>query len=60
MAWSVIPVRSYQRATYLLDELGLKVAWGAFAETPGAANQPTLTGAEPCDDLLILCYDHNY
>jgi hypothetical protein len=48
----------YQRAAFLLDENGLKIAWGAFANTPGAAVLPVLTGPEPCDDLVVLCYDH--
>ncbi len=48
----------FQRAAYLLDSAGLKVKWGAFADTAGAATAPLLDPLEICDELTVLCYDH--
>ena len=48
----------YQRAAYLLDADGLKIKWGVFADTPPAATVPVLDPLEACDDVEVLCYDH--
>ena len=48
----------YQRAAFRLDEDGLAIKWGVFGATAPAAIAPTLEPAEPCDDLTVICYDH--
>jgi hypothetical protein len=54
------PTPVYQRARYLLEAGGLKVRWGAFAATPGAAVAPPLGPADPCNDADVICYDHQH
>jgi hypothetical protein len=48
----------YQWAAYRLDVDGLAIKWGSFALTAGAAVQPILGPSEPCDDGVVLCYEH--
>jgi hypothetical protein len=48
----------YQRAAYRLDEDGLTIKWGVFGATAPDAIAPILGLAEPCDDLTVICYDH--
>jgi hypothetical protein len=49
----------FQRLAYRLDTAGLTIKWGNFAATQGAALPPTLLLSEPCDDAIVLCYDHS-
>jgi hypothetical protein len=49
---------AYQRAAYFLNEDGLKVAWGSFASTPGGAVLPAVSPVTPCDETVVICYDH--
>ncbi len=48
----------YQRAAYRLDEDGLTIKWGIFGANAPDATAPTLGPAELCDDLTVICYDH--
>ena len=49
----------FQRAAYRLDGDGLTVKWGNLAAAPGAAVPPVLLPGDPCDDSVVLCYDHS-
>ncbi len=51
----------YQAAAYRLDEEGLTIEWGPFAESSEAALAlaPTLGATEPCDESTVLCYNHD-
>jgi len=49
---------AYQRAAFLLDNQGLKIKWGDFADSAIGASRPTLDASEPCNDSETLCYDH--
>jgi hypothetical protein len=51
---------AYQRAAYILDSGGLKIAWGSFAATAAAAIPPALAADTPCDGVTVVCYDHTY
>jgi hypothetical protein len=51
-------IEVYQRAAYILNKDGLKVAWGPFAATPGSATLPAVSSATPCDETVVICYDH--
>jgi hypothetical protein len=48
----------FQRAAYVLDRSGLKIAWGPFAPTAVAATLPAVSSSTPCDDTDVICYDH--
>ncbi len=48
----------YQRAAYILDSSGLKIAWGPLSPTLAAATVPTLAPGAPCNDTTTLCYAH--
>ncbi len=48
----------YQRAAYLLDASGLKIAWGPLAPTLAGATAPMLAPGAPCNDTTTLCYAH--
>ncbi len=48
----------YQRAAHRLDANGLTIKWGNFATSPGGAVSPMLLITDPCDDTIVLCYDH--
>jgi hypothetical protein len=50
----------YQRAAYVLDSRGLKIAWGNFAAAASGAVLPVLFAATACDGVTIVCYDHTY
>jgi hypothetical protein len=54
----IADIEVYQRAAYILDRNGLKVAWGPFASTPGSAALPALSSVTPCDETTVICYDH--
>jgi hypothetical protein len=48
----------YQWAAYRLDVDGLAIKWGSFALSAAAAVQPIFGPSEPCDDSVVLCYEH--
>ncbi len=48
----------FQRLAYRLDASGLTIEWGNVASTAAGALPPTLLPGEPCDDTVVLCYDH--
>src|SRR5262245_19417325 len=48
----------YQWAAYILDPAtGLKIKWGAFSNTAGAAVLPTLLPSDPPDNADVVAYD---
>jgi hypothetical protein len=51
-------IEAYQRAAYLLDRSGLKIAWGPFASSAAGATLPAVTAATACDETSVICYDH--
>jgi hypothetical protein len=40
------------------DDDRLTIKWGIFGANAPDATAPTLGPAEPCDDLTVICYDH--
>jgi hypothetical protein len=50
----------YQRAAYVLDSRGLKIAWGNFAAAAPGAVLPVLFAETACDGVTVVCYDHTY
>jgi len=50
----------YQRATFLLDNDGLKIKWSDFVASRDEAIQPALSSGEACNDNNVLCYDHQH
>ena len=59
--WRDLPWGSgevFQCAAFLLDDLGLKIKWGNFAESVAGAILPYLDPGEPCNDTNVICYDH--
>lgn len=49
----------YQRAVYEIDNLGLKIKWGALSTTLDGAPVPVLAPAEACNDTTTICYNHH-
>jgi hypothetical protein len=56
-----IDITLYERASYILDEKGLKVRWGPFALTAEAAITPVpVTVDTPCNTFNVVCYDRTH
>lgn len=56
----LVDIEVYQRAAYLRGRHGLKVAWGAFADTAAGAVEPALDATTPCDGTSVVCYSHQF
>lgn len=60
LGWTAGDPPAYQRAAYRLDQDGLTIRWGALAADPASAAQPVLGAADPCDEVDVLCYSHQF
>jgi hypothetical protein len=55
------PTPVYQSIAWGLDDRGLMLKLGSFADTPGTVvAPPAVKGAEICNEITVLCYDHRF